>query len=86
MAGVAEGFFTHRQFQVRFDHHFHQFIEADLELPAKLFLGFGGIAQQQVHLSGAEVARVVFDEIAIVQADLAKRFFAEFADGMGFAR
>ena len=49
--------------QVVLDHDAHQVLERGLvRVPAQHTLGLGGVAQQLVHLGGAEVLRVHLDE------------------------
>src|SRR3989338_896481 len=46
-----------------FAHHLgDQLLECHLRLPAKFFSGFGGIAEQLLHLGRAEIARVNADD------------------------
>ena len=44
--------------QIRLDHHPNQLFEADLRRPAQLLPGLARVAQQQIHLGGADVARL----------------------------
>jgi len=44
--------------EIRFDHGFDQFREADLRFPAEDGSGLGGIAEQAVYFGGPEVAGI----------------------------
>ena len=46
-----------------------QVLEGGCWLPAELAAGLAGVAEQQVDLGGAEVARVDFDVLLPVQTD-----------------
>ena len=65
-------------------HEFDQFFEEDLGLPAELFFGFGGIADQEFNLGGAFVAGVVFDVFLPVEPGAGESDLAEFFDAVGF--
>jgi len=55
--GVFFGFF-----QVGGHHFGAHLLHGDFGCPAQLGFGFGGVAEQSLHLGGAEVARVDFDD------------------------
>ena len=48
--------------QVGFDHLADQFVEAGARSPAEFALRLAGVAEQGLHLGGAEVARVDRDD------------------------
>jgi len=66
-------------------HELDETFEGDAGLPAKLGLGFGGVADQEFDFGGAEVAGVKFDVVLPVEADVGEGDFEKFADGVGFA-
>ena len=55
--------FAAERFAVFFHHLFHQGIETHAMLPAKLGMGFRGIADQDIHLRRPEIARVDLDQL-----------------------
>ena len=66
-------------------HHADQLLERGFGLPTESVAGFGGIAEEVIDLSGAEVERVDFDILLPIEVDVAEGFFRNSADGIGFA-
>ena len=59
--------------------------EADLRLPAEGLAGLRRIAQEDVHLRGAEIARIDLHVLLVVEVELREDLLGEFADRMGLS-
>lgn len=66
--------------QIRVDHDLDKFLESDFRLPAKLFLGFGRITDEEIDFGRALVTGVVFDVFLPIEPDMPEGHFDEFFD------
>ncbi len=74
------------QFDVGLHHFLDQAGKIHGGFPAEHFAGFAVISNQQIHLGGTVDRLILPDVVSVIQVDLAKSQFAEFADTVRFAR
>src|ERR1051326_7622885 len=72
------------QLDIGIDHQLRQFGEFYLWFPPELALRLGVIANEQLDLRWAEVARINLDMLLPIKAGVVERGLEEFADRMGF--
>ena len=85
MAGLAENQLLLGQLEVRVDHHGRQGADVDLGLPAQDAAALGGIALEEVHLGGAEVAGIDLHVLLPVQVQPPEGEAQEVPDADGLA-
>ena len=70
-------------FQVPVNHLLDHFLKADLGFPTEFFPRLSRIAQQGIHLCGAQKTLIQNHVLPPVQAGVGKGNLAEFANGAG---
>src|SRR5260370_22487725 len=74
-----------RQLEIALDHQLDQLLERRPRGPAQRLAGLGRIALQVVDFRRPEVTGVELQEIAVIEADVAERLFAQLADRMALS-
>src|ERR1041385_8314790 len=69
--------------EVGFDHHLRELAEGHLRLPTNPRTRLRRIGNKKIYLGRPEVARVLNDVFAIVQANALERDLAELSNGPG---
>ena len=72
-----------KHFDIGVDHDLDKFLEPDFRLPAKLFLSFGRIADEEIDFGRTFVAGAVFDIFLPIEPDVPEGDFEKLFDGMG---
>ena len=82
VSGGLQGPLPAGEIEIMRNHQANQFPEGDARLPSQLTAGFGGVAAQEINLTGPEITGISFDVFPPIQAAVRRRAVQEIAHRM----